>query len=331
MAKEPVKLDLKNKKILFELDKNSRLSFSKIGKKVGLSQEVVFHRVSRLLQTGIIKRFQTVVAISRIGYVSSKIYILLQNITKEKYQEIYNYLLNQKKVFWFGICQGRWDLMIAYWGRDSFEFGELLDELLNKFSHYILEREVTFGKNMIQYNRRWFYHDKLEPVETEFGSKLKHYELDKIDTEILKYLANNARLSVVELARLIKTSTNVIHYRLKQLEKSKIISGYKFALDTHKLGYETCKSFIYFKNITEKRRKQLIQFCKLHSNVINIVLCVGPWDFEIEFEVENFDQFYDLMNEIKEKFQDIIKNYESVVFKEEPKQSFMPECYPMLK
>lgn len=331
MVIESVKLDLKDRKILFELDKNSRLSFPKIGKKVGLSQEVVFHRVSRLLKRGIIKRFQTVVTISKIGYVAPKIYLQLQDITKEKYQEMYVYLLNHKKVFWFGLSQGRWDLMIAYWSRNSFEFGELLDELLNKFSPYILEREVTFGKNTIQYNRRWLYYDKLDPVETEFGSKLEHYELDKMDTEILKYLANNARLSVVEIAKLIKTSTNIIHYRLKQLEKNKIISGYKFALDTHKLGYETCKSFIYFKNITEKRRRQLIQFCKLHPNIINIVLCVGSWDFEIEFEVENFDQFYNLMNEIKEKFQDIIKNYESVVFKEEPKQSFFPECYPQLK
>ena len=286
MEKKSIKLDLKDKKILFELDKNSRKSLSKIGKKVGLSQEVVYHRVNRLQKTGIIKRFQAVVSISIIGYIAPKVYLQLQDITEEKYKELHDYLLNHKSVFWFGICQGRWDLLIAYWSKDSFEFGRLLDELLNKFSSYILEREVTFGKNTIQYNRRWFYRDKLEPVETEFGAELGHYELDKVDTEILRYLANNARLPVVELSKLIKTTADIIHYRIKQLEKNKIISGYKFALDTHKLGYETCKSFIYFKNITEKRRKELIQFCKLHPNIINIVLCVGPWDMEIEFEVK---------------------------------------------
>ena len=192
----------------------------------------------------------------------------------------------------------------------------MLDEFLNKFSSYILEREVTIGKNTIQYNRRWFYHDRLEPKEVDFGSMLESYPIDETDNEILKYLGNNARLSVVELAKLIKKSVNVVHYRLRNLEKNKIIAGYKFALD---------------KNITEERRKKLIAFCKMHPDIINIVLCVGPWDMEIEFEVKNFDQFYDLMNEIKEKFQDIIKNYESVVFKDEPKQSFMPECYPQLK
>ncbi len=324
-------LDLKDRKILFYLDKNARTPLSEIGRKVGLSQEVVFHRVNKLQEKGIIKRFQTVVAISKLGYIAPKVYLQLQDITTEKYQELCSYLFNHPSVFWFGISQGRWDLLIAYWSKDTFEFGRLVDDLLYKFSPYILQREVSIGKNTIQYNRRWFYHDKLEPVETEFDSKLGNVKLDDIDTEILKYLANNARLPVTELAKLLKTTTHIIHYRIKQLEKNRIISGYKFALDTHQLGYEVCKSFIYLKNITEKRRKQLIEFCKLHPNIINIVLCVGSWDMEIEFEVKNFDEFYNIMNEIKERFADVVKNYESVLFKEEPKQSFMPECYIQIK
>ena len=159
-------------------------------------------------------------------------------------------------MFLFGISQGRWDLIISYWSKDTFELGMLIDDLLHKFSSYILEREITIGRTTVQYNRRWFYYDRLEPVETKFGSELGMIKLDNIDTEILKYLANNARLPVTELAKLLKSTTNVVHYRIKQLEKNKIISGYKFALDTHQLNYEVCKSFIYFKNITEKRRKQ---------------------------------------------------------------------------
>ena len=37
-----------------------------------------------------------------------------------------------------------------------------------EFSPYILERQMSFGTNTIQYNRRWFYHKVLEPIETEF-------------------------------------------------------------------------------------------------------------------------------------------------------------------
>ncbi len=331
MNEQPHKIDIKNKKILFELDKNSRLSISKIGKKIGLSQEVTFNRVNKLLEQNIIKRFQTVVAISKIGFVAPKIYLQLQNTSKKEIEELQNYLIQHKKVFWFGICQGRWDLIIGYWSKNAFEFGELMDELLNKFSKIILEREITFGKDTIQFNRKWLYPTQSEIIETKFESKLEKNKLDHIEEEILKYLANNARLTTTELAKLINITPSIIRYKLKQLETKQIISGYKLALNTHKLGYENCKAFIYFKNITEKRKKELIQFCKQHPQIINIVLCVGSWDFEIEMEVKNFEQYYTIMEDIKEIFKDIIKNYESVIFKDEPKQAFFPDCYPKLE
>ena len=43
-------LDLKDKKILLELELNSRQSFSSIAKKVGLSKEVVNYRVNKLIK-----------------------------------------------------------------------------------------------------------------------------------------------------------------------------------------------------------------------------------------------------------------------------------------
>ena len=45
-----MKLDLKDKKILFELDKNSRIPLSKLAKKIRLSKEVVFHRLNNLIK-----------------------------------------------------------------------------------------------------------------------------------------------------------------------------------------------------------------------------------------------------------------------------------------
>ena len=55
------KLDLKDKKILYELDLNSRQSFHQIAKKVGLSKDSIIYRVNKLKQDGIIKQFHTVI------------------------------------------------------------------------------------------------------------------------------------------------------------------------------------------------------------------------------------------------------------------------------
>ncbi|MCK4589030.1 MAG: Lrp/AsnC family transcriptional regulator [Nanoarchaeota archaeon] len=322
-----MKLDLKDKKILFELDKNSRISLSDLGRKVRLSKEVVFHRINNLVERGFILRFQTVISTYRLGYQSYKIYFKLQNMTQEIRKQIQEFFMKHSLVYWIGNCQGRWDLIIASWSRNIKDFGDLEDEILNKFSNYILEKEVTISRKSVQYNRRWFYHDKLEPVEMSYGEDLEEIKLDEVDFEILKNIANNARIKITELAKKLKVSVTVVRYRLKQLEKNKVIIGYKYALNPRLLNYETCKSFVFLKNITAEKKKSLINYCKLNPNIINTVQTIGPWDLEIELEVENFEQYYQIMNEIQEKFNEIIKSYESVLFSSEPKQSFVPGAY----
>ena len=322
-----MELDLKDKKILFELDKNSRLSLSELAKKTRLSKEVVFHRINKLIEKGVILRFQTIISTYRLGYQSYKIYFKLQNTTKEIHSQIQGFFMKNNAVYWIGNCQGRWDMIIACWAKTIQDFGNLEDQILNKFSNYIQEKQVTISRKSMQYNRRWFYYDKIEPIETTFGEELKEIKLDNIDMEILKHLANNARIKVTDLAKKLNVSVTVIRYRLKQLEKNKVILNYKYALNPKLLNYETCKAFISFKNITAEKRNKLISYCKLNPNIINIVMTIGSWDMEIELEVKNFEQYYSIMSDIHEKHNDIIKSYESVLFSSEPKQSFVPGGY----
>jgi len=63
-----MKIDKKDRKILYHLDRNSRQSFSSIGKKVGLHRSNVIHRIEKLKKEGIIFNFPTYVDISKLGY-----------------------------------------------------------------------------------------------------------------------------------------------------------------------------------------------------------------------------------------------------------------------
>jgi len=324
------KIDLKDRKILYELDKNSRLTLSELGKKVRLSKETVFHRINKLIERGFILRFQTVISTYRLGYQSYKIYFKLQNMTQETRSKIQDFFVKNKMVYWIGNCQGRWNLIISFWAKNIQEFGKFEDEILNKFSNFIQEKEVSISRKSIQFNRKWFYSKDEPRTETDFGEELGEVKLDKTDIEILRYLANHARIKIVDLAEKVGVSVTVIRYRLKQLEKNKVILGYKYALNPKLMNYETCKSFVHFKNISSEKRKQLIDFCKMNPNIINIVLTIGSWDMEIEFEVKNFEEYYKIMNDIQEKHNEIIRSYESILFSSEPKQSFMPDAHPVI-
>ena len=87
MVENTIKLDLKDKKILYELDKDCRQSCSQIGKKVGLSTEVVNYRIKKFEEEKIITHYQVVVNLSKLEILEFKMALSLQNINSEKLTE----------------------------------------------------------------------------------------------------------------------------------------------------------------------------------------------------------------------------------------------------
>ena len=61
-------------------------------------------------------------------------------------------------------------------------------------------------------------------------------ELDVIDRRILKELSANGRLSIVELATRVNLTNTPCSERVKRLEKSGLIKGYRAVLDLKELG-----------------------------------------------------------------------------------------------
>ena len=82
-----VKIDVKDKKILYQLEWDSRQSFRSIGRKVGLSKDVVTSRVKKLEQMGIIRSYITFISPGRLGYTIIRFYFKFQYISPEKKQE----------------------------------------------------------------------------------------------------------------------------------------------------------------------------------------------------------------------------------------------------
>ena len=61
-------INIKDRKILFELSRNCRLPTTQLAKRVGLSQQGITYRINRLIKTGIISDFITEIDLRKIGY-----------------------------------------------------------------------------------------------------------------------------------------------------------------------------------------------------------------------------------------------------------------------
>ena len=70
--------------------------------------------------------------------------------------------------------------------------------------------------------------------------------MDDLDIKIINIISNNARISHEEISRILHISRQAIHQRIKKLEESGVIKGYKSIIDWTELG-EGTRAYIYIK------------------------------------------------------------------------------------
>ncbi len=307
-------LDALDRKILAELEENSRQSFSQIAKKTRTSKEVVNYRIKNLLKAGVVTRFFTEINLAKLGMQVYKVYFQFQNLTDKKEEEMYRYF-EELRIPWVVSCSGKYDMIISFGARDIAHFDEYLTRIMDRFSEYILTREITTTTFFNTYNRKGLFPaEKI--ARTTVGGEITQTELDRVDYIILASLSDNSRVPIIELAGKVHLSSGAVIERIKKMEKQGVINAYRIGLDYKKLGKEFCKCFIYLKSKTSEKEKNLIAYVEQLPQTFTITKCVGSWDMEIEFLVDNFIEFHSIMRDLRNK-SDFIRNYESVIISKE--------------
>jgi Lrp/AsnC family leucine-responsive transcriptional regulator len=314
------KLDLKDRKILYELDKDARAPCSQIAKQVGLSSEVVNYRIKKLESEKIITQYQTVVNLSKLGILEFKVALSLQNLDSPKLKHILNKINKIKRAMWIVSCKGNWDKIISGEGTSLEEINKVKDDILSTFSGHILDKALAVCFKAEVFNRDFLIKNKVDYERTRIlVTNEEKAKLDELDMKILKELAPNGRKPIIDIASNLKESERVINYRIKQLRKRGIITGFRIAINYEKLGIKFYKTFFYLENPEKKKIQELVDYFKNNKNIIHNVEVIGNWDLEPEFEVFSELEFDNILQEIKDKFSDIIKRIDILTIKKEHK------------
>lgn len=321
----PLKLDKKDKKILYELDLQPRQTTASIGKKVGLSPFGVAYRIKRMMHSGLIKGFYALIDVSKLGYSGFRVYMKLEDISPEKQLEFITYLSEQKNIFWVNTyLHGSWDIGCHIWAKNVHEFHTLWMKILTKFKQYIKEEQISQHLTMFHFRRNYLIDKKREFTSPlEIGGSLVPVAIDPLDWRILKMLSFNARKPLIELANAIHMTPMAIKYRLTKLVKHNIILGSRPMLDLSLLGYEWYKVNFYLRSL--QRKQELFHYVAQNPHLVHIYDAIGLSDFEIGLEVRDVHEFYAILEDIRSKFSDSIKDYDYFIIFKEHKLLLVPE------
>lgn len=316
-------MDLTDKKILSELDKNARISYSELGKRIRIAKETVKYRIKRLQDDGVIDGFYTVVNFSKIGFMVHRLYLRLQNTSLVIENEIEEYLVNSKNVAVFYRTNGEYHIVLGVWARTNWEYEEFWNSFKEKFGQYFANYHLSIMTEYTEFSRPYLLGGQDEKNQFATITKTEQENFDRLDFALLAYLSNNARASLVDIAKKLGTSIVTVSYHLKKLREKKIITGFRPIFNLQALGMEYYKVDIWFKKFDNV--KKATESILSNSNVIYTEKTLATSDLEFDVEIENFNKFIEMMDTIRKKYPDDIKEYRYYSRVKNCKTSYIPD------
>jgi len=327
-----VKIDKKDRKIIRQLDMDARMPINALAKKVQVSREVAEYRVKRLIKLEIITGAHTVFNVDVIGYRSFRLLLRLFNLKQVEKDKLINYFGKHPNTWWVASIGGRWDIILNFIAKDSAEFNEIFEELVNKFGQYLQDYEVLTYINIHDYPRKYLLETKNE--EKVFFHPMRFKEnvrIDDKDIKIMSIIANNAQISYTEIGKKTNLSRNAVKHRIKNLEKSELILGYRLTYHPSALNYNSYLLLLNINNLKKDREIQLLEYAKVNPHIIFVVKHIGRYRITFECEVENEKEFHKLLVDIRDKFNDILIDFDFFPIFYDHKINYFPLSQLFLK
>ncbi|TKC88089.1 Lrp/AsnC family transcriptional regulator [Trinickia terrae] len=121
--------------------------------------------------------------------------------------------------------------------------------------------------------------------------------LDDVDRQLIALLRDNARMSVVELARRLKVARATVQNRLTRLETGGVIVGYtvrlKPAAEAHRI--RALMSIA----VQGNRGPEVVKVLRGHPNVTTIHSTNGRWDLIAELQSDSLESFDRVLGAIR--------------------------------
>jgi|SRR3989344_1342922 len=308
-------LDKKDRKLLYELDLDARLSIRQLARRIGLSQEATRYRINRLVEKKVITGFITYLNFRKLGYFGYCVYCRYSNMTEEKKKEIKHYLKQHENIYWVAEYGGKFDLSFSIFARNPLEFDDILNSILNKYSNFLIDITLITKLDPHKYSRDYLVEKKK--IQKREKIEEKQYKLNEIEKQVLKHITINARVSSADISRKINRPLSTVIYTIKKLEKNNIIGGYTALIDPTSFDYQAFQLNIITQNISEDKLKKLFTYCSDHPNIVLAIKVLGDWNVELIYEVENAKKMQEHIIELRNIFTDIIKDIELINFFED--------------
>jgi Lrp/AsnC family transcriptional regulator for asnA, asnC and gidA len=308
-------LDSLDRKILFALDTNARLSGSELAARFKQGSDRINYRIERFKQAGIVKSYTAIIDPFKLGLMMFKAYLLVEDRMATINKLIKLLETESKGLFWIGECEGRYDFLYSVCVKDTLEYYQLHTKILSTLQKLIVQLDV-FPLVKLQIHRRGYF-DKKHAAPIVLGGCYKKLEVDELDRKIINLFSQHARLEFTEVAAKVKANPQTVRLRYEKLLESGLIAGTRLSLGYRKLNLCYFKVMIALKSYDLDTLKKIELYAYSQPHIIFYIEQIGA--YPIEFQIEATDHWHlnDILEDFRLQFPYVVAHLETMVIKRE--------------
>ena len=121
--------------------------------------------------------------------------------------------------------------------------------------------------------------------------------MDSIDYRIIEILLKDGRLSMKELAKMVALSAPSVAERVRRLEESNVITGYKAMINYDKIG-KTINVLINV-DMNVQKSKKFMEFIKTEDSIIECNHVTGPYCKILKARLEDMESLEKIIEQIQ--------------------------------
>ena len=284
-------------KLLSYLYHNNREPLSKIARACKLTREQVNYKIKKYQEQGIIKGFFTLFDWSKFGY-EYLVILLLKFEKPSSIKPFIHELKNSKNCLSFGKIYGKYDLYINAIFKNEKELGDYIAEIdteTNLLSDYLVLKPYLTEL----YPVKFFNHKNKEIISYDYKN-MKARKFDSKEMQILKILAKNTRARIIDIANKINLSAELTFYKIKKLQKDKVIIGSRIQFDMEKLRYFFSLLMLNIKNFSKSKQEKIKHYASTSKHINSLTFNLGKPNCTIQLFHKEESELRKTIDEIKD-------------------------------
>jgi DNA-binding Lrp family transcriptional regulator len=291
----------KERRIISICQHRGQDSIGELAALTGYSQHIVRYHLESLQERKILQR-QVYLDVYRLGLSYNTLcFSLVPGVTKQV-RRLITYLKESPRVAYFVALGGEFDFCIDICVREMIEFLEFLQELSTNFGALFNNKSLTSIITLTDYPLDLGEGGRSGQTPLTLGIRGPRASINELDHQILSLLSNRAELGTRDMAQMIGISESTLAYRIKRLESSGVIRGYRYFAASNLFGLQSFMHCIYLRGLSKKLRQLLVEFCQEHPAITYHLECAGNWDFEFGSSVFTAHEVTDLLHDLQLRF-----------------------------